>query len=419
MPTILSRAVIKGSAAHPTSPNEVITNNWPIPEGDRIYSTVGALSITPTSHLSHEQQAGDPGNVVNRLRKTPWDTFWVPSESNPADHPSRQILDQLLRTEGPTAARFNPHRRLLSPPLAVPPGTFHSFRTRREYKSGGVAGLGTQSEADTLQSSGTVLPNPVGHSLPDPSQGRINEKRRKRPKHQLSQLPLRSKHFEDVFSTCASNEVVSTTYTTRSPPRGNPSPPRGTKLRAAVVKPLNLASGIPEVGNSGGTADAAKASPTGALRKNQQGNAEKNIIKKRRGPCQSLRARIRRPSLSRGMPLSVRLASYNPTCLQFCLSFYALEISLREVLVACVAAAIVILRRQKKRKRRVNLSSATGANLLATNTSHQYVKCVDIYPQPEPDILLAIGQANGKVVLTTFGPTAFDTLGLAGKELGW
>ncbi|CAG2055807.1 unnamed protein product [Timema podura] len=65
----------------------------------------------------------------------------------------------------------------------------------------------------------------------------------------------------------------------------------------------------------------------------------------------------------------------------------------------------------------VNLSSATGANLLATNTSHQYVKCVDIYPQPEPDILLAIGQANGKVVLTTFGPTAFDTLGLAGKEL--
>nr|CAD7572092.1 unnamed protein product [Timema californicum] len=67
----------------------------------------------------------------------------------------------------------------------------------------------------------------------------------------------------------------------------------------------------------------------------------------------------------------------------------------------------------------VNLSSATGASLLATNTSHQYVKCVDIYPQPEPDILLAIGQANGKVVLTTFGPTAFDTLGLAGKELGW
>jgi hypothetical protein len=55
---------------------------------------------------------------------------------------------------------------------------------------------------------------------------------------------------------------------------------------------------------------------------------------------------------------------------------------------------------------------------LATNSNHHYVKCVDIYPQPEPDILLAIGQANGKVVLTTFGPTAFDALGLTGKELG-
>jgi hypothetical protein len=58
--------------------------------------------------------------------------------------------------------------------------------------------------------------------------------------------------------------------------------------------------------------------------------------------------------------------------------------------------------------------------LLAINSNHHYVKCVDIYPhpQPEPDILLAIGQANGKVVLTTFGPTVFDALGLAGKELG-
>jgi hypothetical protein len=64
------------------------------------------------------------------------------------------------------------------------------------------------------------------------------------------------------------------------------------------------------------------------------------------------------------------------------------------------------------------ISDATAANLLATNSNHHYVKCVDIYPQPEPDILLAIGQANGKVVLTTFGPTAFDALGLTGKELG-
>jgi hypothetical protein len=64
------------------------------------------------------------------------------------------------------------------------------------------------------------------------------------------------------------------------------------------------------------------------------------------------------------------------------------------------------------------VSDTTVANLLAINSNHHYVKCVDIYPQPEPDILLAIGQANGKVVLTTFGPTAFDALGLTGKELG-
>lgn len=64
------------------------------------------------------------------------------------------------------------------------------------------------------------------------------------------------------------------------------------------------------------------------------------------------------------------------------------------------------------------MSSTTGANLLATNSSHQYVKCVDIYPQPGSDVLLAIGQANGKVVLTTFGPSKFDALGISGKDFG-
>lgn len=63
------------------------------------------------------------------------------------------------------------------------------------------------------------------------------------------------------------------------------------------------------------------------------------------------------------------------------------------------------------------ISDSTVAHLLATNSSHHYVKCIDIYPQLEPDILLAVGQANGKVVLTTFGPTTFDSLGLPGKEL--
>jgi len=66
----------------------------------------------------------------------------------------------------------------------------------------------------------------------------------------------------------------------------------------------------------------------------------------------------------------------------------------------------------------LQLSDTSYAQLLATNSSLHYVKCVDVYPHQEPDVLLAIGQANGKVVLTTFGPSAFDCLGLAGKELG-
>ncbi|XP_026687681.1 GATOR complex protein MIOS-like, partial [Diaphorina citri] len=66
----------------------------------------------------------------------------------------------------------------------------------------------------------------------------------------------------------------------------------------------------------------------------------------------------------------------------------------------------------------VQISTSTYAHLLATNSYHHYVKCVDIYPHVEPaDMLLALGQANGKVVLTTFGPSAYDALGLTGLEL--
>ncbi|XP_076393574.1 GATOR complex protein mio isoform X2 [Megachile rotundata] len=77
----------------------------------------------------------------------------------------------------------------------------------------------------------------------------------------------------------------------------------------------------------------------------------------------------------------------------------------------------VIQAKDNIRQLYTKISDYTVAHLLATNTNHHYVKCIDIYPQPEPDILLAIGQANGKVVLTTFGPTIFDSQGLSGKEL--
>ncbi|XP_034247778.1 GATOR complex protein MIOS-A isoform X2 [Thrips palmi] len=65
----------------------------------------------------------------------------------------------------------------------------------------------------------------------------------------------------------------------------------------------------------------------------------------------------------------------------------------------------------------IKISDTTSAHLLASNSNLPYVKCVDIYPHNESDVLLAIGQINGKVVLNTFGQTVFDCLGLAGKEL--
>ncbi|XP_066997693.2 GATOR2 complex protein MIOS isoform X2 [Anabrus simplex] len=77
----------------------------------------------------------------------------------------------------------------------------------------------------------------------------------------------------------------------------------------------------------------------------------------------------------------------------------------------------VVPLKEASRSSCIKVSDTTGANLLATNSNHHYVKCVDIYPQAESDILLAIGQANGKITLTTFGPTAFDSRGLTGKEL--
>ncbi|RZC42359.1 WD repeat-containing protein mio-B [Asbolus verrucosus] len=65
----------------------------------------------------------------------------------------------------------------------------------------------------------------------------------------------------------------------------------------------------------------------------------------------------------------------------------------------------------------IKLSSTTSANLLATNTNHHYVKCLDIYPKSDTDLLLAVGLSNGRISLSTFGPTEYDALGLTGKEL--
>ncbi|XP_017309191.1 GATOR complex protein MIOS [Ictalurus punctatus] len=49
------------------------------------------------------------------------------------------------------------------------------------------------------------------------------------------------------------------------------------------------------------------------------------------------------------------------------------------------------------------LSEETAATLLAINSDTPYMKCVAWYPKPEPECLLAVGQANGRVVLTSLG----------------
>lgn len=58
----------------------------------------------------------------------------------------------------------------------------------------------------------------------------------------------------------------------------------------------------------------------------------------------------------------------------------------------------------------IDISETNVAHLLATSSNHYYVKCVDIYPRKEPEMLLAIGQANGKVILTTFSAVKLESL---------
>lgn len=63
------------------------------------------------------------------------------------------------------------------------------------------------------------------------------------------------------------------------------------------------------------------------------------------------------------------------------------------------------------------MSYDTAANLIATSNSHRYVKCIDIYPKLDSEVMLAIGHANGKVTFCTFGLASINNT-LAGLELG-
>ncbi|KAK5600369.1 hypothetical protein CRENBAI_025252 [Crenichthys baileyi] len=65
----------------------------------------------------------------------------------------------------------------------------------------------------------------------------------------------------------------------------------------------------------------------------------------------------------------------------------------------------------------LSLSKETAATLLAINSDTPYMKCVAWYPKHEPECLLAVGQANGRVVLTSLGQNHNSTCKeLVGKE---
>nr|CAD7257534.1 unnamed protein product [Timema shepardi] len=135
--------------------------------------------------------------------------------------------------------------------------------------------------ADTLLSASSVLLTPAGNLLPGPSQGRNEDKRWKRVR--LPSLSLEKVQEVKTAHECSLSNPPKTSSGNLlpSPPWGTPSSPSwGPKLRAAIVEPFNPASGTPEVGMSGSTGEAAKTSPTVALRKDQRGTADKITGKK-------------------------------------------------------------------------------------------------------------------------------------------
>ncbi|KAK2561322.1 GATOR complex protein MIOS [Acropora cervicornis] len=61
----------------------------------------------------------------------------------------------------------------------------------------------------------------------------------------------------------------------------------------------------------------------------------------------------------------------------------------------------------------IELSDETCASLVSVLTEIQYLKCVAWYPGPFPENLLAVGQANGKVLLTCIGEDNSPNFGAA------
>ncbi|KAG8195761.1 hypothetical protein JTE90_010637 [Oedothorax gibbosus] len=64
----------------------------------------------------------------------------------------------------------------------------------------------------------------------------------------------------------------------------------------------------------------------------------------------------------------------------------------------------------------ISISENTFANVISTSSEHQYLKCYSWYPKFDHPFLLALGLANGRVVLESLDPMGSRDADLAGRE---
>ncbi|GFT39799.1 GATOR complex protein MIOS [Nephila pilipes] len=63
-----------------------------------------------------------------------------------------------------------------------------------------------------------------------------------------------------------------------------------------------------------------------------------------------------------------------------------------------------------------SISEYSSANLVATSSDHQYLKCFSWYPKQDHPLLLALGMANGRVILESLDPSSSRDAEIIGRE---
>ncbi|GFS35706.1 GATOR complex protein MIOS [Trichonephila inaurata madagascariensis] len=63
-----------------------------------------------------------------------------------------------------------------------------------------------------------------------------------------------------------------------------------------------------------------------------------------------------------------------------------------------------------------SISEYSSANLVATSSDHQYLKCFSWYPKQDHPLLLALGMANGRVILESLDPNSSRDAEIVGRE---